>query len=86
MWNCPYSNDSFGPYAEDIDGASSQVLLAAGLFRLHRTGMCAQLQRNIHMRSRWLLAVLSMMRVHQRAIGLVFDLDPHVVLALTLAR
>ena len=25
MWNCPYSNDSFGPYAEDIDGATSQV-------------------------------------------------------------
>ena len=32
MWNCSYSNDSFGPYAEDIDGATSQVLLAAGLF------------------------------------------------------
>ena len=25
MWNCPYSNDSFGPYAEDIDGAASQA-------------------------------------------------------------
>lgn len=24
MWNCPYSNDSFPSYAEDIDGGSSQ--------------------------------------------------------------
>lgn len=23
MWNCPYSNDSFPVYAEDIDGGSS---------------------------------------------------------------
>lgn len=24
MWNCPYSNDSFPVYAEDIDGAASE--------------------------------------------------------------
>lgn len=24
MWNCPYSNDSFPVYAEDIDGGASQ--------------------------------------------------------------
>ena len=24
MWNCPYSNDSFPTYAEDIDGGNSQ--------------------------------------------------------------
>ena len=23
MWNCPYSNDSFPVYAEDIDGGAS---------------------------------------------------------------
>ncbi len=23
MWNCPYSNDSFPTYAEDIDGKAS---------------------------------------------------------------
>jgi omega-amidase len=23
MWNCPYSNDSFPTYAEDIDGGAS---------------------------------------------------------------
>lgn len=24
MWNCPYSNDSFAIYAEDIDGGKSE--------------------------------------------------------------
>jgi len=24
MWNCPYSNDSFPVYAEDIDGGASE--------------------------------------------------------------
>ena len=28
MWNCPYSNDSFPSYAEDIDGGSSQSAAA----------------------------------------------------------
>lgn len=28
MWNCPYSNDSFPTYAEDIDGGSSQSVAA----------------------------------------------------------
>ena len=28
MWNCPYSNDSFPEYAEDIDGGSSQSAAA----------------------------------------------------------
>jgi omega-amidase len=28
MWNCPYSNDSFPVYAEDIDGGSSESVAA----------------------------------------------------------
>ena len=28
MWNCPYSNDSFPIYAEDIDGGKSESALA----------------------------------------------------------
>eukprot|EP00195_Chlamydomonas_chlamydogama_P017009 CAMPEP_0202892380 /NCGR_PEP_ID=MMETSP1392-20130828/2095_1 /ASSEMBLY_ACC=CAM_ASM_000868 /TAXON_ID=225041 /ORGANISM="Chlamydomonas chlamydogama, Strain SAG 11-48b" /LENGTH=314 /DNA_ID=CAMNT_0049576305 /DNA_START=56 /DNA_END=1000 /DNA_ORIENTATION=- len=28
MWNCPYSNDSFPTYAEDIDGGSSPSVAA----------------------------------------------------------
>lgn len=28
MWNCPYSNDSFPTYAEDIDGGNSQSVAA----------------------------------------------------------
>ncbi|KAK9829585.1 hypothetical protein WJX72_006652 [[Myrmecia] bisecta] len=28
MWNCPYSNDSFPTYAEDIDGGTSQSVAA----------------------------------------------------------
>ena len=28
MWNCPYSNDSFPSYAEDIDGGASQSAAA----------------------------------------------------------
>ena len=25
MWNCPYSNDSFGPYAEDLSGGGAHA-------------------------------------------------------------
>ena len=28
MWNCPYSNDSFPTYAEDIDGGASMSAAA----------------------------------------------------------
>jgi omega-amidase len=28
MWNCPYSNDSFPVYAEDIDGGDSPSVSA----------------------------------------------------------
>ena len=28
MWNCPYSNESFPTYAEDIDGGGSQSVSA----------------------------------------------------------
>lgn len=28
MWNCPYSNDSFPTYAEDIDGGDSPSVAA----------------------------------------------------------
>ena len=30
MFNCPYSNDSFPQYAEDIDGGSSESAKAMG--------------------------------------------------------
>jgi len=34
MWNCPYANDSFPVYAEDIDGgAAPSADLLAGLAR-----------------------------------------------------
>ena len=33
MWNCPYSNDSFPVYAEDIDGGASQSVQALGEVR-----------------------------------------------------
>ena len=42
MWICPYSNDSFGPYAEDIDGAASQVLCM-----WHASGLAAAFARVI---------------------------------------
>ena len=29
MWNCPYSNDSFPAYAEDINGGPSTAMMAA---------------------------------------------------------
>jgi omega-amidase len=28
MWNCPYSNDSFPTYAEDVQGGASQSMAA----------------------------------------------------------
>ena len=47
MWNCPYSNDSFGPYSEDIDGAASQVLtvsllMLSTLFCMHDVSIANQ--------------------------------------------
>jgi predicted amidohydrolase len=36
MWNCPYSNDSFPVYAEDIDGGASPSADVLSKVRLSR--------------------------------------------------
>lgn len=36
MWNCPYSNDSFPTYAEDIEGGASPSVDALAQVRAHR--------------------------------------------------